>query len=326
MRDYKARPCSKARKPSRHVPTPRFGRRRAALPKGFTPLAAPRRMTRARQKAPGAPGPAASGGGSQGPSRMVLAWRGLRRVSLRRVVFWGALTWLVAGLATGAVALWKAPLQRVLVTGNRVVPTETVLRLGGLEAGMRTSQVDPFETARRIAAHPRLTAVDVRRLYPGRVAIRVHERQPALRVRLDDGRTALIDPHGVVLDLLPTGSKPSPDLAALPLITGVRTTPTPSAVLEDPALDRARRALAAARRLGLAHGPPLAVAAGNPFLLGLGLPDGTRLILPPARIAQALRTFLRLRRDYPSAFTTDRTIDLTPLRPDGSGRIILRRH
>jgi cell division septal protein FtsQ len=308
MRDYKARPGPKGRKPAPRHPLARNPRSREALPKGFPPLPRP----------PAARPPR--------PHRLAGALRAVAGWPWRGLAFGAALAWLLAGLAWGGVALWQAPLREVRLSGNAVVAPDDVLRLGGLSAGLPLHRLDPYATAQRIAAHPRLNAVDVRRLYPGRVAIRVRERQAELRVRLRDGRTALVDPDDVVLSLLPAGAALTPEQAALPLVGGLAGPAQPSRPLHEAGLARARALLAALRQEGLPEPERAVIDAGDPFLLTVQLAAGPRLIVPAAHAAAALRTYRTLAERYPSAFEAGRAVDLTPLDAAGGGRIVLRRH
>lgn len=307
MRDYKARPGRKGRKPARRSPPPRLKRASEALPKGYPPLARPQPPRR------------------EGPGRIALALRGLRRWPLRTLLFGSALAWMLAGLASGGLALLQAPLREVVLEGNAAVPAQEVLRLGGLSAGLSMQAVDPFDTAQRIAAHPRVTSVDVRRLYPGRVAIRLRERQPELRVRLRDGRTALVDRENVVLSLLPAGQAPPAELSGLPLVAVAAGNAAPSQLLRDPGIERGRAVLRTLQRLQFGAQPPLVIDAGNPFLLTLLLRQGTRLIVPPEHLESALRVYRAIAERYPLAFESGGAVDLTTLAADGSGRIVLRR-
>ncbi|HKI97970.1 MAG TPA: FtsQ-type POTRA domain-containing protein [bacterium] len=310
MRDYKARQGPKSRKPPRRVANPRSGRTRAPLPKGFQPLSPP---SKAPQRRP------------ERPNHLTVALGRLRRWPLRTVLFGAAATWLLAGLVSGGIALWQAPLREVRITGNRVVETGTLLRLGGLSAGLSMRDVDPYETARRMAAHPRVTAVDVRRLYPGRLAIRVRERQPELRVRLADGSTALVDRDNVVLSVLPVGMAAPAEIAHLPLVTGAIAPAVPSEPLHDSALHRGREALAVLKALDFAQPEAATVDAHDPFLLRLRLADGTRLIAPSETLASALRVYQETHAHYPQVFQDAGAIDLTTLDAQGGGRIVLHR-
>jgi POTRA domain, FtsQ-type len=310
MRDYKARPGQRGRKPARPIPPYRSRRSRAPLPRGFRPLAA------------------AQAPRSERPRRLARALgtlRALGRLRLRSVLLGAALAWLLAGLLSGAVALWRAPLGEVALTGNRVVPGAAVVQLAGLEAGLRMNALDPYELARRIDAHPRILSSDVRRLYPGRLAVRLREREPELRVRLADGRTAVVDRDNVVLELLPAGRAPGPEQAPLPLVAVAARDAAPSQPLDDPGIARARAALRAVGRVHLADAGAVAVDAGRPFQVTLLLPNGVRLIAPPERLEAALRIYRSTTERYPAAFEFGGAVDLTSLRDDGTGRIVLRR-
>lgn len=306
MRDYKARPGPRARKPLRGMP-PAFRRRKEAPPKGFTPLRPPE---------PARP---------ERPSRIAAAARGVRRWPLRSVLFGAAAAWAVAGLCVGGWALATAPLQEVTLEGRVEVPADTVLSLAGLSAGLSLLDVDPYETARRIDTHPRIVATDVRRRFPGRLSIRVRERQPDLRVVLPDGRVALIDRDNVVLHLLPPGAPLDDPVQALPVVRGVRAAAMPSEPLNSVAIRRARAALVAIRELGVPAGAPVSLDTGEAFRLQLRLADGRRLILPYDNLERALRTYQALADRYPQVLESMHAVDLTPLATPGAARVVLRR-
>ncbi len=308
MRDYKARPGPRGRKPLRRPHNPRFKRGREPVPKGFQPLARPSAAKRER------------------PHRVSRLLRALPRLPLRTLLTGAALLWLLAGLGYGGWRLWQEPLREVVLSGNEAVPAATVLKLGGLSAGLELGRIDPYETARRIGSHPRVISADVRRLVPGRVAIRLRERHADLRVRLTDGRIALVDPDNVVLSLLPARTGLPPELRALPLVAAAASSAEPSLPLRDPGIERGRAALAALQAQGYADPAHTVVDASDPFLITVRLPSGARLIVEPDRIDLALRTYRETLERYPLAFEGGGAVDLTTLSADGGGRIVLRRH
>lgn len=308
MRDYKARPGRKGRKPARPAPAPRRKARVPELPRGFVPLTRP-------PEARHAP-----------PPRLRGLLRSARRIPLRAVLLGAALAWLAAGLVAGTVALWQSPLEEVQLAGNAAVSAQTVLELGGLAAGLPMSRLEPYALARRIAAHPRLLSADVRRVYPGRLRVRVHERQAQLRVALEDGRTAVVDGDDVVLSVLPAGAPVPETLAGLPLVRGAAASAAPSEPLHDPALTRGRRARVALEELDFPDAGRIVVDGRDPFLVRLILPDGQRLIAPEQHLEPALRTWRTLRERVPALLARAGTVDLAELRSEGHGRVYLRPH
>ena len=307
MRDYKARPGPRGRKPLRHPRSPRVKRGREPVPRGFQPLARPQAARRERLDR---------------AARLVHA---LPRLPLRTLLAGAALLWLLAGLGYGGYRLWQEPLREVVLSGNDAVPAAAVLQLGGLAAGLELGRIDPYETARHIATHPRVVSADVRRLVPGRVAIRLRERHADLRVRLTDGRIALVDPDNVVLSLLPARAALAPELRALPLVAGAASDAEASRPLRDAGIERGRAALEALQAQEYADPTHTVIDASDPFLVTLRLPTGARLIVEPDRIDLALRSYRELRERYPLAFEGGGAVDLTTLDADGGGRIVLRR-
>lgn len=308
MRDYKAHLGPKGRKPARHGPFASHSSRAEKLPRRFQPLARP----------PAPPRP-------ERPSRLRPWLERVRRVPLHGVLLGAALLWLTAGLAVGAAHLWQAPLREVVLAGNAAVSADAVLRLSGLRAGQPMHEVDPYALAARIAAHPRVVSADVRRLYPGRVAIRLRERAAELRIALRDGRTAVVDADNVVLFVQPPGAPAAEAVRHLPRITGVAASPTPGRPLHDAAVNRGRAALAALGELGFPEVERVVVEGGDPFLLTLRLPDGPRLVVPHEQLEPALRTYRALTERSPQALAGMETVDLTAVTAEGTGRIFLRR-
>jgi hypothetical protein len=241
------------------------------------------------------------------------------------LAFAGVLLWLGAGLVSGGVALWSGPLEQVILTGNTTLAPGEVIRAGGLGGGLSLGSVDPYQVAGRIAAHPRVRRADVRRLFPGRLRIRIEERSPELRVLTGDGRIALVDAENVVLSLAPQEGPLPGNLRALPLVTGLTARAVPSTVLGDPGLARARGAMAALLELAYPIGARTVVDGGHPFLLHLRLPEDRLVVIPYDRLEPALRTYQALVEGEPALLEGVQVVDFGALDAAGGGRLLLRR-
>lgn len=306
MRDYKSRSGAKGRKPSRHGNKARRKGNESLLPQGFTPYLPP-----APQRGDGQRGRLAVLG-----SAWLRPWR---------LVFAGAMGWLLAGLIIAGVAMWRGPLQEVTVSGNRTLSAEVLLKAGRLTAGLPMHRVDPYEIARRISALPRVYSADVRRLYPGRLAIRVRERRAHLRVALPDGRFATVDADDIVLSVSSAADEQGGSARGLPLIRGIKTPAVAGRPLSDAALERGRAAVEALARLGFSALERIVVDSGDPFLLSVRLPGRQRLVIPHDVLVPALHTYWTVVQRDPEVFDGKAVLDFSALDPRGGGRILIRR-
>ena len=127
-----------------------------------------------------------------------------RDVGRRRLHRLGMLAALVAVLA-GAVALALSPLldvDVVEVAGTREVTVATVREASGIEAGDQLVLVDRDEVARRVRAVPWVASASVERSWPGTIVITVVERTAVAGFVGADGRLALADAEGRILDVV----------------------------------------------------------------------------------------------------------------------------
>jgi hypothetical protein len=242
------------------------------MPRGFKPLPSPpsaarRSFPRIRWPRLAWPGPRPSG-----------AWLGLRGAagSLARVaaaaVYGGVLLALTAGAAVNGRALLDGPLERVRVSGNSALTPLQVLDAAGLKAGLPMREVDPIEITRRLAAHPRVAAADVRRVFPGSAWIDVRERVPAMRVQAGAGE-AVLDASGRVIE-----AGPAPPPLRLPLVLRRRAPLAVGESVDDPELLRAREFLRLAAAAGWPAGAFEAVDASRPFMIAATLETGQRAL------------------------------------------------
>jgi cell division protein FtsQ len=117
--------------------------------------------------------------------------RGLRRAlwTLGVLVPLGALGWLL--LLSGLVAV-----QTQTVAGTARLTPAQVLAAAAVEPGTPLALLDTGAAADRVAALPPVAQVQVRRVWPGGVAITVEERTPVAGVVGDQG-ALLLDAAGV---------------------------------------------------------------------------------------------------------------------------------
>lgn len=212
---------------------------------------------------------------------------------LLKTGFAAVLLWLAVGIFHEGRALWQAPLAGVEVTGNRVLSAETVALGAGLRAGMRMSEIDPFQAALRLHGQPWIKTAEVRRIFPGKVAIKVEERRPYAMLYSGKESRTIIDEEGVVL------SNTSGEMAAhsrLPRIIYGRADPRPGQRLAGPAPEQAMALLREAERLGIIGAEPVTLSLDNPFSLLLSLhASRIRLLLPLTDFSPALAMFRQLR-------------------------------
>ncbi|MBI4081620.1 MAG: FtsQ-type POTRA domain-containing protein [Candidatus Lambdaproteobacteria bacterium] len=278
-------------------------RSRSFAPQGFTPLQPPNPQPRAgRRRWP--------------------AWLRLRAKPLAWAFYLGA-TWLLVGLASEGWAIWSAPLAEVQVRGNRSLRSDRIVAAAGLRQGIALSDVDPFEVAQALAALPEVKGANVRRLFPGRLAIEIEERAPAARVALAHG-SAVIDEEGVVLALQAPGTA-TETAPALPLIRGAATSAVPGTRLEGAALARAWRVLRAGRAQGIVSGATV-VDVRDPSTVELELPPrGQRLRAQTRSFDAALGAYLAVAPLLSALSPAPRVVDLRLAGDPARPRIVVQR-
>lgn len=315
MKDYKARSGQKGRKPAKKHPSNsslgisgRSGRSGRA---NSTPVTEPGRSRPIRL--------VRSAAASIGLSSL----QKLRRRHLPMLAWSLCAGWLAMGLIAGGVALWRSPLESVILEGNQRLEGQALLKLGGLRAGLAMRQADPFAVARSIAAHPRIATADVRRLYPGRLMIRIRERIPQFEVRLESGKTAIVDRDSVVLALFEARKGANAKFSGLPLVGGVEEKGVIGKALTSPVLARARRIIGVMERIGFSEMGRVEVNGKMPFQSQVTFPGGQRLLLPERHMEQAINMFRRLITGNPKLFEGKAIIDLSGLTEGVRGRIVL---
>jgi hypothetical protein len=233
------------------------------------------------------------------------------------------LLWLVGGMAWGVLRAWKWPLDALEISGTEELTAVHVAAAAGLYPGVPVGGLDPLALAERLLRHPRVERADVRRMIPGRLAIRVAERRAAALALLEDGRRALVDREGLVLEMDPALA---PAAGAVPLVAGGAVSAEQGGRLTDPALRRGLALAAAARRMAPLAGEPLLVDARDPFAYRLALGKRGRTLLLPGRAAElALRAYLAAEPSLGAAVPGFRTADLRALPREGVFWIALSR-
>lgn len=188
-----------------------------------------------------------------------------RAIRLRR--YFVALLVLVVGGVAGVeiyqyrtARMWGSELfllEEMVVAGNERIPTDEILQALHLTLYTTTMQeVVPRKLESLLRERfVDFKEVEVVREMPGRVQVRVVERQPLAQVRVG-GKTVVVDEEGVVLKR-PFKEKQDERRAALPVITAdIFQGETPNVLLQGKGLRAALRLLALNREHSLAKSRP----------------------------------------------------------------------
>jgi cell division protein FtsQ len=104
-------------------------------------------------------------------------------------------------------------LKEIKVQNNQYLEEQDIVRLAGIQAGVKLFQISKAAVIERILANPYLEGVSVGRSIPSTLIISVQERQPV--AYLVDQKIYMVDPEGKILL-----QKEGMQLQNLPLITG----------------------------------------------------------------------------------------------------------
>lgn len=121
---------------------------------------------------------------------------------------WKAAFFLLAGVGAVALLAWVLLGSRLLVvravevTGTHVVPKSEVLAAAAIPEGLPLLRVDTGAAARRVERIAQVRSVVVSRDWPDRIVIEVQERTPALAVPAVGGGFLLVDPSGVIVQVV----------------------------------------------------------------------------------------------------------------------------
>ncbi|MDP6868583.1 MAG: FtsQ-type POTRA domain-containing protein [Acidimicrobiales bacterium] len=124
--------------------------------------------------------------------------------------------WVVFGLAVVGAGIFLATRSELLdvdevrlVGVSSALGEKAVLEALAVPEGSPMAGVDLDAASRRVAALPRVAGVELERDWPGSVVVWVVERVPAVNASAPDGRLALLDADGMVIDHV---SVPEPNL------------------------------------------------------------------------------------------------------------------
>ncbi|MEU8249003.1 FtsQ-type POTRA domain-containing protein [Nonomuraea sp. NPDC048916] len=145
---------------------------------------------------------------------------------------------LTAGVVGSAAWLvfWSPVLgvRSIEIVGNLTVPTDRIEQQAGVAKLHPLATVDLDEVESRVLAIRQLATAKVDRVWPGTLKIEVVEREPVAALYVG-GKAAVIDEHGVVIDvkdlappLLPVLKVDRPaagDPAAMTALTVIRDLP-----------------------------------------------------------------------------------------------------
>ena len=106
--------------------------------------------------------------------------------------------------------------REIQVRGGDKVGGDEIVAMAGLRQGMNIWKIEPGGIEKKVARHPWVRRVVVRRDFPRRIVIEVEERTPKAIVAL--GQLYYVDADGVVFKEVGAGENVN-----FPLLTGLRT-------------------------------------------------------------------------------------------------------
>ncbi|MBF8253894.1 MAG: Cell division protein FtsQ [Deltaproteobacteria bacterium] len=106
--------------------------------------------------------------------------------------------------------------REIQVRGGEKVGGDEIVAMAGLRQGMNIWKIEPGGIEKKVAKHPWVRRVLVRRDFPRRIVIEVEERTPKAIVAL--GQLYYVDADGVVFKEVGAGENVN-----FPLLTGLRT-------------------------------------------------------------------------------------------------------
>ena len=126
----------------------------------------------------------------------------------------GVLFLILAGLIFMNSGIFAV--KEVTVLGNQEIPTEDILLTARLNHYKNIFQVDVHKIQQEILQNPKISSVEVSRVFPQKILITIKERQPlCLLLYLDN--LLIIGEDSVVMAI-----KDESDPISLPIITGVK--------------------------------------------------------------------------------------------------------
>ncbi|KOV85888.1 cell division protein FtsQ/DivIB [Nocardia sp. NRRL S-836] len=154
-------------------------------------------------------------------------YRARRRIILRRRLVALLTVLSVLGLTYGVYFTPLLGVRNVDVHGAMVLTDDQVRAAAAIESGTPLVRLDLQGIRERVAAVPRIAAIEVERQLPGTVRLLISERVPVGFVKLPDGYH-LIDSTGKDYASLPT---PAPGVPELVLATPSTADPATRAVV-----------------------------------------------------------------------------------------------
>lgn len=103
--------------------------------------------------------------------------------------------------------------DKAIITGNRTLDTQTVMKIAGSPLGQNIMEFDLAAAGMALEAHPLIRNVTVKREFPSAIRMEIAERFPVAAVAA--GEAWLVDEDGVMLRPAEPG-----DLDRFPLLTG----------------------------------------------------------------------------------------------------------
>lgn len=105
--------------------------------------------------------------------------------------------------------------KKVLITGNHLIPSETIRQAMGLSAEESIFSVNTEEIKQTLKNLPNVKKVVVRKLFPDIIGVRLEDRIPV--AVLEGDNPVLVDKEGIVLEFDLSVGK-----VDLPVLTGIR--------------------------------------------------------------------------------------------------------
>jgi cell division protein FtsQ len=127
-------------------------------------------------------------------------------------------------------------INKINTIGIKYLSTEELNTWAGTIIGKNIFQLNLSKFSKKLAAHPWIHSVSVRRVFPQGINIEIKERTPFARIKLD--KLYIMDNYGILL-----GQETS-NLTKLPLITGITAkNPTPGNNVADKEIIRGLKAM-----------------------------------------------------------------------------------
>lgn len=106
--------------------------------------------------------------------------------------------------------------QEIVVEGNSIIPADTVRSLSRVELYKNIFLVDKFSTIENVEENAYINKVKVSRVLPNKIKIQVEERTEKYLLEFAEGKYAILDGQGYVLNVIS-------ELKKLPIIVGAET-------------------------------------------------------------------------------------------------------